>query len=75
MMHCLNHPNIVATHEIPKQFIQNGNNLPVLCMEYCNKGDLISVNIQNNLITLIKFVSNIIFHSIFLLTINISHRC
>ncbi|KAK0091947.1 hypothetical protein PV326_002485 [Microctonus aethiopoides] len=43
IMNCLNHPNIVATHEIPKQFIQNSNNLPVLCMEYCNKGDLINV--------------------------------
>ncbi|KAK0178619.1 hypothetical protein PV327_007495 [Microctonus hyperodae] len=43
IMNSLNHPNIVATHEIPKQFVQNGNNLPVLCMEYCNKGDLRSV--------------------------------
>nr|XP_026492945.1 inhibitor of nuclear factor kappa-B kinase subunit alpha [Vanessa tameamea] len=45
MLQICNHPNIVATKELPPEFVTglaraNPSNLPILCMEYCSGGDL-----------------------------------
>lgn len=40
IMSRLRHPNIVKTGCIPFKFPNAEENLPVLCMEYCKKGDL-----------------------------------
>ncbi|XP_043273778.1 inhibitor of nuclear factor kappa-B kinase subunit alpha-like isoform X2 [Venturia canescens] len=39
-MTSLQHPNIVETRTVPTQLQGLQNPLPVLCMEYCNRGDL-----------------------------------
>lgn len=46
IMNKLKHPNIINTKELPKQFENYNvdNDLPILCMEYCTKGDLRSVS-------------------------------
>ncbi|XP_011307371.1 inhibitor of nuclear factor kappa-B kinase subunit beta isoform X1 [Fopius arisanus] len=36
----INHPNIVGTRDIPVDVKDTNPLLPVLCMEYCSKGDL-----------------------------------
>ncbi|XP_074106116.1 inhibitor of nuclear factor kappa B kinase subunit beta isoform X2 [Cotesia typhae] len=45
IMNKLRHPNIINTKELPKQFENYNvdNDLPILCMEYCTKGDLRSM--------------------------------
>lgn len=40
IMRRLRHPNIVKTGCIPFKLRNAEENLPVLCMEYCKKGDL-----------------------------------
>jgi len=40
IMKRLRHPNIVKTECIPFKLPNVEENLPVLCMEYCKKGDL-----------------------------------
>lgn len=40
IMKRLNHPNIVRTECVPFKLSNVKENLPVLCMEYCKKGDL-----------------------------------
>ncbi|XP_034942243.1 inhibitor of nuclear factor kappa-B kinase subunit beta [Chelonus insularis] len=43
IMNELNHLNIVGTRNIPEELKNIGDGLPILCMEYCTKGDLRSV--------------------------------
>lgn len=40
IMKYLRHPNIVKTECIPFNLPNIEENLPILCMEYCKKGDL-----------------------------------
>lgn len=45
MLQSWTHPNIVATKELPEEFLKglekvNPSKLPMLCMEYCSGGDL-----------------------------------
>lgn len=40
IMKRLKHPNIVKTGCIPFKLPNIEENLPILCMEYCRKGDL-----------------------------------
>lgn len=40
IMKRLTHPNIVKTECIPFKLPNVEENLPILCMEYCKKGDL-----------------------------------
>ncbi|XP_015115076.1 inhibitor of nuclear factor kappa-B kinase subunit beta [Diachasma alloeum] len=45
-MNRINHPNIVGTRKIPIGVMNPNSRLPVLCMEYCRKGDLRDVLIR-----------------------------
>lgn len=40
IMKRLKHPNIVKTEYIPSNILSLDEKLPILCMEYCQKGDL-----------------------------------
>lgn len=40
IMKRLKHPNIVKAGTLPFKLPDTVDNLPVLCMEYCRKGDL-----------------------------------
>lgn len=40
IMKRLKHPNIVKTESVPFKLPNVEENLPILCMEYCRKGDL-----------------------------------
>ncbi|XP_008557154.1 inhibitor of nuclear factor kappa-B kinase subunit alpha isoform X1 [Microplitis demolitor] len=46
VMNKLNHKNLINTRDLPQQFIcynNKVNDLPILCMEFCTKGDLRSL--------------------------------
>ena len=36
----LNHPNLIKSVIVPEEIEKIHHQLPVLCMEYCNRGDL-----------------------------------
>lgn len=42
----LKHPNIVKGFDLPFKHPDDKKDLPILCMEFCRKGDLRSVNIN-----------------------------
>lgn len=56
IMKHLRHPNIVKTGCVPFELPNVEENLPVLCMEYCRKGDLRKVV----LFTCINYISSIL---------------
>lgn len=58
-MNRIHHPNIVGTREIPDEAIDKNARLPVLCMEYCKKGDLRNVNEHNLYLNLNSRISNL----------------
>lgn len=45
-MKCLKHRNIIKGLELPFKHPDDKVDLPLLCMEYCRKGDLRKVNIN-----------------------------
>ncbi|XP_063984212.1 inhibitor of nuclear factor kappa-B kinase subunit alpha-like [Diachasmimorpha longicaudata] len=45
-MNRINHKNIVGTRQVPVGSVDLNSRLPVLCMEYCTKGDLRDVLIR-----------------------------
>lgn len=45
IMKRLKHPNIVKGFDLPFKHPDDKKDLPILCMEFCRKGDLRSVNI------------------------------
>lgn len=40
IMQRLNHPNVVQAISLPEDLAKLPSILPILCMEYCSKGDL-----------------------------------
>ncbi|EFN80550.1 Inhibitor of nuclear factor kappa-B kinase subunit beta [Harpegnathos saltator] len=76
----LKHPNIVKTGYLPFKFPNVENSLPVLCMEYCRKGDLRKIlNQPENCcgieeIEAIKVMSEISSAVEYLHSHNITHR-
>ncbi|XP_008207965.1 inhibitor of nuclear factor kappa-B kinase subunit beta [Nasonia vitripennis] len=72
-----NHPNIVKSEQVPPEMVLNS---PVLCMEFCNKGDLRKVLsnpenscglLQNDALTVMKDISSAV---MYLHYNNITHR-
>ncbi|KMR03298.1 inhibitor of nuclear factor kappa-b kinase subunit beta [Lasius niger] len=81
IMKRLNHPNIVRTECVPFKLSNVGENLPVLCMEYCKKGDLrkVILNQPKNCcgiieIEAIKIMTEILSAVEYLHSHNITHR-
>ena len=43
----LNHPNVVTVFPVPEDIAKLHADLPMLCMEYCNRGDLRQVSVEH----------------------------
>ncbi|XP_050458471.1 inhibitor of nuclear factor kappa-B kinase subunit beta-like isoform X1 [Cataglyphis hispanica] len=80
IMRRLRHPNIVKTGCIPFKLRNTEENLPVLCMEYCKKGDLRKIlNQSKNCcgiveIEAIKIMTEVLSAVEYLHSQNITHR-
>ena len=44
IMQRLNHPNVVKAVPVPQELLVLRSELPLMCMEYCSKGDLRQVS-------------------------------
>lgn len=80
IMKCLRHPNIVKTGCVPFKLPNVEENLPVLCMEYCKKGDLRKIlNQPKNCcgiveVEAIKIMTEVLSAVEYLHSHNITHR-
>lgn len=80
IMKRLRHPNIVKTESVPFKLPNVEENLPVLCMEYCKKGDLRKILNQSknccgiNEIEAIKIMTEVSSAVEYLHLHNITHR-